>query len=132
MIWVSAPSNSQPSLYVFWHNWPGYIYIKPQNLTFIYVGNYDQWKHKTWLLLTIFCLLLSMLARVTSSVCNSVCLNPDAVCYEYCETPEGNREKKWVDSCVTTKLGYSLINNVLANKIRVLRSVREWIVLRFK
>ena len=66
-----------------------------------------------------------MLARVISSACNSVCVNPVAVCREYCETPEGKKEQKKVESCATTKLGCSLINNMLVNKIRVFRSVRE-------
>jgi len=66
-----------------------------------------------------------VLARVTSSVCNSVCVNPVAVCPEYYETREGKREQKKVDSCAATKLACSLINNVLVNKIRVFRSMKE-------
>jgi hypothetical protein len=34
--------------------------------------------------------------------------------------------------CATTKLGGSLIYNVLVNNIGVFRSLREWIVHRFK
>lgn len=66
-----------------------------------------------------------MLATVTLSVSNCVCFNSDAVCFEFCETPEGKRELKKVDTCATAKLDCSLINNVLVNKLRAFRSVRE-------
>lgn len=69
---------------------------------------------------------------MTSSVCNCVCVNPVAVCREYYETPEGKREQKKVHSCATTKLACSLINNELVNKIRVFRSVKEYILHRFR
>ena len=79
---------------------------------------------KTQNLISVDYILLAVIC-VGKSDFKCVCINPVAVCREYCETPEGKREQKKVDSCATTKLSCSVINNVLFKKIRVFRCVRE-------